>query len=185
MSIIYPYGERTRPVSQSVGILPREHAKKRDLSSCSATICRFLRSRFTQAHMHTGSRTYAGTHTRSMHYTKRGRDRGRSPLRIANAAHYEYVTLITETQILGKRIASSRDPWREAARISHISTHSRQSQLFSTDYRSLARSIESPNTHGSYAATYDTTGRTVSQILASVYVRICIPGFVEFVAATS
>lgn len=134
----------------------------------------------TGTHAHRLAYICRHTHTlHALHETRPG-----SSLRIANAAHYEYVTLITETQILGKRIASSRDPWREAARISHISTHSRQSQLFSTDYRSLARSIESPNTHGSYAATYDTTGRTVSQILASVYVRICIPGFVEFVAAT-
>lgn len=94
----------------------------------------------TGTHAHRLAYICRHTHTlHALHETRPG-----SSLRIANAAHYEYVTLITETQILGKRIASSRDPWREAARISHISTHSIATVL---DRLPIARPIDRVTEH--------------------------------------
>lgn len=162
--MIYPDGESVhgQSVSHSVGILPREHAKKReDLSSCSATICRFLRSRFTQAHTHIHAHrlAYVCRHTHAPCTT-------RNEAGIVAVAYSEHTTntlrFITETQNLeSKRIAtvsnaSSRDPWREAARLSKNTL-----ALIAT----RSRSIESPNTHGSY----DTTGRTVTGKSSPVY----------------
>lgn len=90
--MIYPDGESVhgQSVSHSVGILPREHAKKReDLSSCSATICRFLRSRFTHAHTHTQARVHMQAHTHTLHALHETRP-GSSPLRTANTPRIRY-----------------------------------------------------------------------------------------------
>lgn len=87
MRIFSPFGEYDECEVSWTILFSQVHAKKRDLSCCSATICRFLRSRFTRAHARTHTRTHTLTyicrHTQCMHHTKRGRDR-RLPLRIAN-----------------------------------------------------------------------------------------------------
>lgn len=94
-----------------------------------------------------------------MHYTKRGRDRRRSPLRIANAAHYEYVTLVTETQNLeAERIvsnASNRDPWREAARIFYRHTRVNRNCSRPITDRSPDRSSHRTRTDRTPRRTYD------------------------------
>lgn len=155
-------GISTRPVSQSLGWnspkRTREETRRpfvlqRDYLSIPSVAFH------TGTHTHAHRLAYICRHTHAPCTT-------RNEAGIVAVAYSEHTTntlrFITETQNLeSKRIAtvsnaSSRDPWREAARLSKNTL-----ALIAT----RSRSIESPNTHGSY----DTTGRTVTGKSSPVY----------------